>query len=78
MPIEPSEYGVLAVEANGNLTICHRTTGEILLFAQDHSFDHIEVLPGCPDYTLYRIPTAPTLATWLETLASQWLAAISR
>lgn len=76
VPVEPREYGVLAVEANGNLTLCHRVTGEVLLFAPDHHFDYVEVLAGCPEYSLYRIPTAPDLRTWLETVAAQWLSAL--
>jgi hypothetical protein len=72
MPIDPSEYGVLAEEANGNHTLFHRVSSEVLLFAPDHDFDHIEPLPGCPDFTLYRIPEAPTVAAWLECVAEQW------
>lgn len=72
LPINPSEYGVLAAEVNGNLTLFHRATSEVLLFAPDHDFEHIDPLPGCPEYTLYRISEAPTVTAWLECLAAQW------
>jgi hypothetical protein len=73
LPIDPSDYGMLAAEANGNLTLFHRASSEVLLFAPDHDFDHIEPLPGCPEFTLYRIPEAPTVTTWLECVAVQLL-----
>ncbi|WP_432949175.1 hypothetical protein ACQPXM_15715 [Kribbella sp. CA-253562] len=76
MPIEAADYGVLAEERNGNLTLFHRTTGEVLVFAPDHDVDHLEVLEGCPEYTLYRIPSAPDVTAWVETMAGQWLAAV--
>jgi hypothetical protein len=78
LPIEPRDYGVLAEEANGNLTLFHRASGDVLLFAPDHAFDHVELLPGCPERTLYRIPDAPTVAAWLECVAVQWLRTICR
>jgi hypothetical protein len=76
VPIDPADYGVLAEEGNGNLTLFHRTTGEVLLFAPDHDFGHVEVLEGCPEYSLYRIPSAPDVTAWVETVAGQWLAAV--
>ena len=76
LPIDSSEYGVLAEEANGNLTLFHRATGEVLLFAPDHDFDNVEPLRGCPEYTLYRIPSAPTVDAWLECVAAQWWRAL--
>ena len=76
IPIRPGSYYSIAREANGNTTLCEWRHGEILLFAADHSFDHIEPLPGCPDYTLYRISRVPDFQTWVEVLASQWLAAV--
>lgn len=36
--IDPDAYYVVAVEANGNLTLAHRTGGRLLLFAPDHAF----------------------------------------
>lgn len=78
LPFDPAEYGVLAEEANGTLTLFHRVTGEVLMFAQDHAFDHIEVLDGCLEYTFYRIPAAPDVTAWIETVAGQWLSAVRR
>jgi hypothetical protein len=36
LPIDPDEHYVVAVEANGNLTLAHRQDGRLLLFAPDH------------------------------------------
>lgn len=74
LPIEPSEYYCIAREANGNTTLCHRETGEVILFAPDHSFDLVTPLDGCPGYTLYTIDGIVTFNDWVETLAKQWLA----
>jgi len=75
IPIDLAAYYSIAREANGNTTLCHRLTGEVLLFAHDHSFDHIVPLAGCPEYSLYRIPTAPTFETWVAAVATQWTVA---
>ena len=72
IPIDVNAYYSIAREANGNVTLCHRSTGDVLLFAQDHAFDHIVPLEGCPDYTLYRINGAPTFQAWVESVAAQW------
>ena len=72
MPIEPSEYYVVAVEANGNLTLTHRSGGHLLLFAADHSFEGVTPLPGCPPYSLMTIDDAPDLADWIELCAEAW------
>jgi hypothetical protein len=76
IPINPLDYGLLAEEANGNQTLFHRTTGDLLLFAPDHNYDHIEPLEGCPEYSLYRIPNALTAKAWLAHLCHQWLETI--
>jgi hypothetical protein len=73
LPIEPSEYYSIASEANGNETICHRVTGHVLMFAQDHCFDHLTKLEGCPEYTLYRINGADSFRDWVNMVALQWL-----
>jgi hypothetical protein len=73
LPIRPSEYYSLAREANGNTTLCHRKTGQVLLFASDHAFDFVVPLDGCPEYTLYRINGVVTLGDWVDTIARQWL-----
>ncbi len=73
LPIRPNEYYSLAREANGNTTFCHRTTGQVLLFAPDHAFDFVIPYDGCPEYTLYRINGIATLRDWVDTIAQQWL-----
>src|SRR5258708_6977642 len=42
LPIEPTDYYSIAREANGNATLCHRTSGRVLLFAPDHCFEHLK------------------------------------
>ena len=72
MPIEPSDYHVVAVEANGNLTLAHGSSGHLLLFAPDHAFDGVTPLPGCPRYSLMTLDDAPDLAAWIELCAKAW------
>jgi hypothetical protein len=72
-PIDPTSYYSICREANGNTTLCNRHDGSVVLFAPDHSFDHIVPLEGCPPYSLYRIPTAPDFASWVNAIATQWL-----
>jgi hypothetical protein len=74
LPIEPSEYYSIAREANGNATLCHRVSGQVLMFAPDHCFEHLAELEGCPQYTLYRINGAATFRDWVNAFAVQWLA----
>lgn len=74
MPIEVDEYYVVAEEANGNLTLVRRESGQILLFAPDHAFNGVTPLPGCPPYSLLTIDNAPDLATWIEVCARSWRA----
>ena len=75
-PIDVPGYYAICEEANGNTTLCHRTNGDVVLFAPDHDFDHIEVLEGCPPYSLYRINGAPRFVEWVEAVAGQWLAVV--
>ena len=72
MPIDPGKYYVVAVEANGNLTLAHRTSGRLLLFAPDHAFDGVTPLPGCSPYSLLTIDEIPDLAAWIEGCAAAW------
>ena len=72
MPIQPSEYYVAAVEANGNLTLAHRSSGHLLLFAPDHALEGVTPLPDCPPYSLMTIDDAPDLAAWIELCAEAW------
>ena len=72
VPIEPREWDVVAVEANANVTVVHRTTGQLLLFAPDHGFSRVTPLAGCPEYSLYTMDDDPDLATWIEHAARGW------
>jgi hypothetical protein len=72
IPIALEEFYSIAQEANGNTTFCHRLTGEIVLFAPDHAFDHIEPYPGCSEYSLYRVHGALHFRDWVNTIALQW------
>ncbi len=62
----------MAVEANGNLTLVHRQSGDLLLFAPDHAFQGVTPLAGCPPYSLMTIDDTPDLAAWLEACAAAW------
>jgi hypothetical protein len=73
IPIAMHEFYVISREANFNTTLCHRTTGEVLLFAPDHSFNFVVPVPGCPDYTLYHISGVKVLTDYVNALAAQWM-----
>jgi hypothetical protein len=77
IPIELSDYYSIAREANANTTLCHRRTGQVLLFAPDHAFTHVTPWQGCPEYTLYELQGAHNFRDWVNTVATQWLDAIS-
>jgi hypothetical protein len=47
-------------------------SGEVILFAPDHAFDYVQALPGCPEYTLYRMLGAPAFREWVNRVARQW------
>jgi hypothetical protein len=72
LPIDPGDYYAVGIEANGNLTLAHRTSGQLLLFASDHAFEGDSPLPGCPPYSLMTIDGVPSLASWIETCAVAW------
>lgn len=72
VPIEPSRFYPVAVEANGNLTLVHRDRGGLLLFAPDHALEGVTPLPGCPPYSLMTVDDVPDLACWLEVCAAAW------
>jgi hypothetical protein len=73
VPIQPDDYYTVAVEANGNLTLAHRQSGELLLFAPDHAFEDVTPVPGCPPYSLLTIDGVPDLRSWIEECAGAWL-----
>lgn len=77
IPIHLPDFYVIATEANANRTICHRESGDVLLFATDHAFDFVSEYPGCPEYTLYRINRAHNFSDWTNCIAQQWLDAIA-
>jgi hypothetical protein len=72
IPIDMEQFYAIAEEANGNITLCHRLSGAVVLFAPDHAFDYVEPFPGCPEYTLYRLPRALSFRDWVNTIAQQW------
>lgn len=72
VPLDPTAWYVVAQEANGNLTVAHRETGQVLLFAPDHAYGGITELEGSPPYSLYTFDDAPDLAAWIELSAGQW------
>ncbi len=78
LPIKATEYYSIAREANGIATLCHRVSGQLLMFAPDHSFEHLTELEGCPEYTLYTINGAPKIRDWVNAVALQWLAHAGR
>jgi hypothetical protein len=73
IPISLGQFYVIAREANANSTLCHRSTGEVVLFAPDHAFDYVVPYPSCPDYTLYRIAGVKSFRDWVNAVAGQWL-----
>ena len=78
IPIVLTDYYAIAREANGNTTLCHRKTGDVILFASDHAYDHITPLKECPEYTLYTIDEVPTFVDWVEEIARQWQSHIAK
>jgi hypothetical protein len=72
IPITAADYVPVAREANGNITLAHRRTGQVVWFAPDHFASGVTVLPGCPAYSLYTFDGAPDLASWIETGVTQW------
>lgn len=72
VPIAPGDFYVVAEEANGNLTVAHRESGQVLLFGPDHAYVGVSVLEGCPPQSLYTYDAAPDLASWIELCAGQW------
>ena len=72
VPINPEDFYPVAVEANGNLTLSQRATGQIVVFAPDHAFEGVTPLPGCPPYSLMTIDETPDLAAWIERCAEAW------
>ena len=71
--IELDNYIVIAEEANGNLTLCDKENGDIVLFASDHCFDYVTVYNDCPEYTFYKIKDVENIIDYFEIVGSQWL-----
>ncbi|MEO9323256.1 hypothetical protein ABFT23_07175 [Nocardioides sp. C4-1] len=76
-PAERDDWYAISREANGNLTLAHRTSGRVVLFAPDHAFDDVTVLDGCPEYSLYTRDGAPDVRAWVNGVARQWRAGLS-
>ena len=72
LPGRLEDFYSIAREANGNTTLCHRASGEVILVAPDHSFDYVQPLPNCPAYTLYALRGARSFREWVGAVASQW------
>jgi hypothetical protein len=71
--VKPEEFISFAFEANGNITMYHKQTGEVLMFAADHFFDFITPYENYPEYTLYKIDNCNTFRDWVEIISDQWL-----
>lgn len=71
--INPDDFISFAFEANGNLTMYHKESGKVLMYASDHLFDFVSTLDNYPEYTLYKINNCHTFRDWVETVAIQWL-----
>lgn len=69
--LNPNNYIAFAFEANGNMTLYHKDSLNVIMLASDHCFEHITPLDGLPEYTLYSIDNCPNLITWVETVAKQ-------
>lgn len=65
-------FFVIALESNGNITLCNKFTEEVIMFASDHCFDFVKEYNNYPEYTFYSISDAPNLIHWIELLALQW------
>lgn len=72
-PVDTQTLICFAVEANGNQTYYDPATKSVLLFAPDHSFNHVEPLDNQPEYTFYTIDQAENFVAYVETLSRQWL-----
>jgi antitoxin HigA-1 len=69
IPIDMERFYVIAEEVNANRTLCHRLSGEIVLFAHDHLFDHVKRYPGWRENTLYRLRAARYFREWVNAVA---------
>ena len=78
IPIRPADFYSIAREANSNCTLCHRKSGEVILFAGDHDFDHVELLKGCPERTLYKLSGIISFQDWVNAIANQWLSNVAK
>ncbi|WP_218920459.1 hypothetical protein [Lentzea guizhouensis] len=73
VPVEAMRsYVTVAIEANGIMTAAHRDTGDLVLFAPDHSFDGVTPLRGSPPLSLYGFDEVPDVAAWVEVCARAW------
>ncbi|WP_147243660.1 hypothetical protein [Pedobacter miscanthi] len=70
--IDSSDYLVFAEEANGARTMYDRRDGKVYLFSHDHSFDHVEVLNGQPEYSFQTFKGISGFVDYIEELALQW------
>ncbi|MEM9775208.1 MAG: hypothetical protein AAF902_11560 [Chloroflexota bacterium] len=66
------QYYVVAYEANGSQTICHRESGELLMICHDPS-GQITPLPNWPRNTFFTLDECATFQEWVEGLAAEYL-----
>lgn len=73
----PSEYAEFTSEANGDMTMYHLQTAEVLHLGFDCGVRGVTALDAYPQL-LYRINAAPDFVSWVETVAQVWLSEIDR
>ena len=70
--IHSKDFICFVEEANGNLTLYHPETKDVLVFAPDHSFDNVEFLEDQPEYTFHKINNITSFVDYVEALAAEW------
>lgn len=70
--IDYKDFICFVQEANGDVTLYHKNTKEVMLFAHDHSFDNVEFLENQPEYTFHKINGIKTFVDYVESLATEW------
>ncbi|MGH2317964.1 hypothetical protein ACRC6Q_09350 [Planococcus sp. SE5232] len=78
MEIEPEDFNSFAFEANGKVTMYHKQTGKVLMYASDLFSDFITPYKNYPEYTLYQITNCRTFKEWVETVSIQWINHLER
>jgi len=71
--LNTDDFISFAFEANGNVTMYHKQSGEVLMLAHDHNFDFITPFETYPEYTLHKFNNCRTFSDWIEKIAVQML-----